>query len=400
MIRLVVIIILFSTKGWSFEGHLNYSFFDESQIESLDGPGFIDSEYSSDLIAYLPFMQSEYRFLSSQKALNINVGSISSQEFFKEQALKLKAKMSSNFNFAYYDFSYQDFEDQKSNSIIEFQYKPNNLGLSLFGDTKYHKEENDFGISIDWQKTKSHSIKLFHHWPDFDRNTRNRETDLFLRRPMAYGFSGAWFGNNKDFVHYEFKRDEKSIWAFPDESRQYTHSRSALSVKGQKNTTDKEVSYRLYLDKKDKSDSLVGTSKRSRVLSLLRFKFLEKSILNYTPQLGLAYQSREWKINGSPIQVKDIQPHIIFWGQKKAHEQNYYWWNMGYEANFHSSKGQAALMAASELKSWAVEHKANIWWNYDFFNKGLLSFVFTFDLDEFGSEGTWEGGAGQVSVAF
>ena len=400
MIKVLLASILIPLGAWSFESNLNYSFLDESQKESLDGPGFIDSEYSSDILTYLPFLESDYRYSTSNKALNISVGSISSKEFFKQQDLKLQFKMNQALEFGYYDFSYSDFEDQHNNSIVEFQYMPNDLGISIFGGIEHNKSKDDFGFSVNWKSIPDHRVKLFHQWSDFDKNTRNRNDDFFLKKPMSYGITGLLINGKKEFLQYEFKRDEESKWSFPSEPNVYSHSKTTVSIKGISQYNNKELSYRLYLDSKDKSNTTDGEAQRGRVLSVLRSKYLDQKIFGQIPQLGLAYQKRKWKINGSVIETEDIQPHFVLWGVKKAHKENFYWWQTGYEASFHQSRGDSTLMSQSQLKSWAVEHRANLWWNYEFLKKGVLSFVFTFDLDQLGSPEAWEGGAGQISISF
>ena len=47
-----------------------------------------------------------------------------------------------------------------------------------------------------------------------------------------------------------------------------------------------------------------------------------------------------------------------------------------------------------------IEHRLNVKSTMRFKKAGELALLFTFDADRFGSEETWEGGAGQFRVEF
>lgn len=401
---LVVILVLFNlSPAFAFEGSLEFGGLSTSETDSLDWPHLIDSEYASDLLTYMPTLDQEYRWLSSSKAFMINIGSLSSKEFFIYNSYKLKAELLKEFELGFYGQKYSDLEEQNQFSIIEFKYHKKHWGLGVYGEAAYHKAENDIGITLEVYPNKNHKIRFFHTWTDFERHKRNHSTDEFKERPLTYGLTGLWTGDKtqKEFVQYSLRKDAPVNWYLPASSEIHRYQYLVAAIKGQKFQTNMgKISFRTYWDNKKESLSGRGEVKRYRHLNLIRWQPPSYKIKSWTPQLGLGYQWRRWQLDTGEVSSQDLQPHIIFKSSQSPLREGHYKWRLGYENNLHKSFGDKTLIESSDLEKNKLQHRANLWWDWHFTPTGTLSFTISLDLDQFGSDSTWEGGAGHLVWVF
>lgn len=376
-----------------------------SQAEQLIGPDKINSEYSSDYLTFSKPFDWEREFWSHKNSFDLSTGSLSGEEFFIQDRLKIHQWLIEDklqFRFTY--FAERDFEVDQDHKVLELVYKLSPLlGVSVYGGTSLYKAEDDLGLALLYQPNRNSEHRLFHSWIDYDRNERNKQNDRFAESPTNFGLIGRQFEGNW-FFKYGFNHAQKSIWDFPTNLRRFETQNYGAQAHIQYTWGDHYwLGAEVFHDDTYESESPLPTGsltekvvRRKRWMS--RNEFTHRAG-PYKLRWGLAYYYRDYRINKDRVLFRDLLPYwaIEF---KAIKEQNFDWVNeVGLESTFHRGT-QTANVLADAPKNYRQEYRLN--WNnrFEFGTQAELALILTFDLDEFGSGRTWEGGNAQFRLLF
>ncbi|MCJ8276757.1 MAG: hypothetical protein HRT44_13745, partial [Bdellovibrionales bacterium] len=67
--------------------------------------------------------------------------------------------------------------------------------------------------------------------------------------------------------------------------------------------------------------------------------------------------------------------------------------------SWHRGQGDSSLRDGTDTNN-NLEHRMNVRYRINVSDKTMFNLLLTFDLDDFGTGETWEGGAMQYSMAF
>lgn len=361
----------------------------------LDSYTHWDSEAASDFITYQRPIEWEGMWLRSPRAFDLSIGSISSKQFLNDQRLKLHHMLTERLEVRLHWLETRDFEQDRVALPLELRYRlSERFSVGVFGQPSLYKSEDDVGILAAFRPSAEREIEFAVLWPDFQRNQRNLEDDRWSTAPQAYTLTSTFLPSEgkSDFRRFEAHYEPLSVRSVGD-ARTQSLSYQMLSFGGLRTFgLGSSIGYRLQMDRAYAEDySAVLNRVRRRSLNQLEYGWY------YGPYLlkpGLNFQYRETRVNSDSEITRDIVPTFWFVFPETARSWGNQAWFLGYDATVFDRD--------SSLRSdqRAIEHRGNIKSSMRFSKSGELALLFTFDLDRFGSDETWEGGAGQFRFEF
>jgi hypothetical protein len=139
---------------------------------------------------------------------------------------------------------------------------------------------------------------------------------------------------------------------------------------------------------------------RRRLESLASIEILDGRL---TYETGLGWFTRSWRDEDNrTLEHENLMPFI--WFRHKGFERLPGFFDelsLGYELTFFRARGDLTL-AAEELKTSAVEHRANLRYEFALKDDATLGLLVSADIDSLvrGSGGLFEGGHGWFKVSF
>jgi hypothetical protein len=139
---------------------------------------------------------------------------------------------------------------------------------------------------------------------------------------------------------------------------------------------------------------------RRRLESLASIEILDGRL---TYETGLGWFTRSWRDEDNrTLEHENLMPFI--WFRHKGFERLpglFDELSLGYELTFFRARGDLTL-AAEELKTSAVEHRANLRYEFALKDDATLGLLVSADIDSLvrGSGGLFEGGHGWFKVSF
>ena len=376
----------------------------EDSADAVESPDKINSEYSSDYLTFLKPFSWEKNFWANPNAFDLSTGSLSGEEFQIQDRLKLhqwilEGKL--QFRFTY--FAERDYEIDQDHKILELVYKPHPFwGLSLSGETSLYKAEDDLGVGLLFTPNEKSEHRLFYSWTDFSRNDRNTEPDRFLKEPVRYGTVGRHF-EGPFFVSYAFTNAPQLKWDFPTDQREYVASDWLTEFEmqydfesGQSFAIDVTFDESSELEAPTAGAPLIPkTVRRKRALARTETSLWWQA---YRLRAGVAYFYRDYEINQDRVLFRDTLPYFGFGLKPKNFEQLVWQNELSVEATHFNPADSAKIVANAEKET--GEYRLNWRTGFDFKKQGELALLLTFDLDEFGTGRTWEGGNAQFRFWF
>lgn len=411
LLALDAFVPLNAAAGWeSLPEFVNLT---EEEQASLDRPSLLGAEYESDLLTFTKRWDWEYALLSSANALELSWGSISPTEFLIDDRLKVRAPLNDFLEFRFTYLNERNFERENFHTVTELIFRPmRKLGVSLYGDPSFRKRKNDVGLALLFNPTERHEIRLFNTWVDVTRIKRNDQPDTFIRPniPYARGVVGRIWSDpekkQREFLEYAIRYEPKTKWLFPDEGYLYEYWKWFASLYGSNPlaqpifNTHLRLNLRIQVDRKfesrtPESGSMVEAQGRrtDRALILFRTVFSDATVdpsLEVVP--GLEYAYRKWIARTAVATYHDFLPHIWLRLPRSGFE-------FGYEFTSHQTSGPRGFLARNDFDD-KLQHRFNLGYEIGFSEKASLRLLATFDLDEFGTNDTWEGGSSQFQLRF
>lgn len=412
-----LISLVFLCLGWNapiaqaFEALPEFRALQPNDHLDFADPNQVTPEYTSDYLTFLKPLEWEYAWLAHDQGLDLSIGSLSSKHFFIDNRIKLRKRLLSTFEFRFSYLSQRDFEVDNEHHILELIYwlKPE-WGLSIYGEASLYKAEDDIGVAALWQPNEEYELRLYHTWPDFSRNERNTEPDVFQAAPKSYGLRSTWHSpltsHQKELIDFALRIETPVEWLFPRQASLYQAQSRMIQLELRKALTPTQVlELRFQCDKEweqkiptTSSSSVTNESwERKRCLNQAFWIFDWRG---HQLRPGLSFIYREWNKNADQTVIFRHLSPILWWqlpGQ--GPEQFQRRWSLGWESTFHEGPSPSPLLT----KPWDQhfsEHRLNLRYDMKFSDQATLSLLFTADLDRFGTGETWEGGNAQFQVFF
>jgi len=413
MRRGIVVVVLAGlavSGGNAFEQTPEYNGIWHDDPEAIDNPVPITAEYVSDYTTYLQPLDWEYDRVVNRVVYDGTAGSTTGMEFIMRQYLHVRHSFLEELQFSFVFTSDRDREEDFTRHILEMAYRPiAGLGVALYGEPSRWKKEDTVGAALLLGEGAFGRHRLFATVFETERSHRSNGTDRFLRghEPFSVGVSGvlasAPGSGERNYLKYALRNDAPTMWVFPDESVMYTYEKQHASLAFRRRVGARgAVETRLQYDRKSEThDSwcpLDPTPResvlRKRLMSLLQ---CEVGVGNGRLLPGMAYYRRRWELPRGPVLFSDVEPRLAwrFGSYGRRIVQN---WEIGYDAVIRRHQGTEFMAAGLEGKP--VEHRADVKWQMAFGERASVIGLFTFDLDEFGTLRTWEGGNAMLRVGF
>ena len=412
--RLLLFILSFGfiSKASAFELTPEYVFFAPVEQDELDDPSLTDSEYPSDILAFSRSSSQDYHFFKDDKQFLLSMGSIGSKNFMINDHIKLTQFLTDQLEFRFHYWKEQDFDRDLQGQVVELNYwLTDKWALGVFGEGTFKKSEIDFGVAAHFRPHPEHEIRVFSTFPDTVRNERNKQTDTFSRPPGAMGLVGRWVsGDSEEFFQYSLREEKPTHWDFPDQGYRYKFRRQTAGLYSRTEFSGDFLTLRWQGDKKveDKQWTTASSSltspvrmERERHMVLLEWEDVD---LFEDPgkafRYGLYVTHREYDNGSGEVTQSTVLPH--FWYRAPAGKTGGIrdYWILGADTSLFRETGDNALLNRPIEEGVTSEFRLTTSYDFQMKNQASLKLIFTFDLDEFGSGSTWEGGAGVFQMPF
>lgn len=434
-LKLCIAILIFPQLCLAFSLFPEFHTLTENEAVRLDQINLIDAEYQSDVVTYLTPPHWSASFHGAGDALDLSLGSLSSQLFLHYTRLKLSEPLTSNLTFRFTYFQQRDLDTEQTHAVLELVQKlSSTFSISAYGEPSLFKRENDIGLALITKPSEKHEIRLFHTWVDFTRQEHNDRSDFYVRgsEPTTVGFVGRCsdcFKSNAaetdlrpdaNWLEYFLRWEKPTKWRFPDLDSEYRYEFFTLGGSSrfsafQPQDQDRGLIFNLRLEASRKREGFLPLSGSSPVAAEAMTRELFESLgsvelppfflfnrpLVFEP--GLGWFHREWNRNGGQqIIHRNVLPFAwlkFFLNEGEDGLRDTV--ELGYEATFFDADGDFSL-GAPELLAWSAEHRLNFRYSFYFKTGAVLSLAATFDPDAAigGSGGTFEGGNGQFRTFF
>lgn len=392
---------LLSSTAVAFESWPEFRGLAAPEARRIDDPFLVDAEYNSDFLIYQKPVGWDAKMWQRGQGFDFTVGSLGGKEFLLDQRILLQAQLTERLRFRLIWMNDQDFEDDFATQKLELGYRiGQDWGVSGYGSLAFHKEENDVGVAV-WRKRDDFESRLYMTLLDFQRNERNRETDRWGKNeePKAFGIvvrRSQEDEHGKAWSEVGLRYEPRATWNFPDIARKYQYQRTSVLMKTSIEHAD-GYGRSGQLAFEDKFESEVFSAPATSGENQLRrqrawFQYEEKVPLNDRGDFRFAINHfwRRYVGLGRDAVTRDWLP-AAWWDYKN--------WSFGYDVDLRWADWNG-LWSASDQDSFEAQHRLNVLHRWVFEQQGELALVFTFDLDRFGTDETWEGGAGRFSWFF
>ncbi|MGE4130426.1 MAG: hypothetical protein AB7F86_02245 [Bdellovibrionales bacterium] len=368
---------------------------ESSQIR-LDTADSWNSEVSSDFIQYQRPLVMEGVYLQQPQIYDLSVGSLSGQQFLFYQRLKMEKNLLDALKFKI-DWRWErDYEMDRQTLPIELEARLTpEFSIGAFSELSYHKAEDDVGVAFYWRPTAQWEQQASVEFGDFQRNERNVQPDRWSRAPVAYVLSSLHRPGQEstpDFDRLEVFYQPKTVRS-QSGSPQTTLALQSVSVATLRSVARfLSLGGRVYAEEaysEDHSNSLIR--RRQRILAQAQSGFTTG---RYRLEPGVNYFYRESRTNHETDIRRELLPSLNFYLPDQTRSWGFLKWQITYDVNFYD---QDSTRYYDQRK---IEHRLGVKSGFQFRHGGELTLLMGFDVDQFGTSRTWEGGAGQFQVSF
>lgn len=377
---------------FAFTGAPEWATYVRQTLTIEDQASYIDSEYISDQLAYSHDVDQEYVWQSGSNVADFVFGSLSSNKFYHQSRVKIQSDLSDRWRFSYIQFSQDDYERNQSSTWLSLSHRYNsNFGFAISATPESDKSEIDYKAQFNLF-FKDSKISIYYIEPKLMKNSKSEDDSVFYnKKPRAYGLK--WFaGDKNNFFVFQTRIDTSSELRIKNS---FFNSSNYLHQLVLKHTNDdyifnfkSEIS-KAYEQLTDSLISLSASQKGSEVL--LSFEHNQPNTLG----AGFMYKQLDWKTDRGELLHKNYLPFIYYKLTKNAWAYQLTW-----ESTLHKSKTIDQFEVSNTDCESCYEHRLNIALKKVFKPSFSFQLKLTVDVDEFGSDNTWEGGSGQFYLKF
>ena len=384
--------------SFAFESFPQYKFWSTDLGINLPNADKLDSEYQSDALSFAHPYQWEQDWLQKPMIFQFSAGSISSTRFNIDNRLRLENTLTEDliFRFLYLEESNLDLHQMAHLVELEKFLSPQ-WSVSAYGEVMHRKSGDDLGISLSHHFSKVSSARLFYNLTDFSRNERNEEEDEFTESPKNFGFLLKSTVKNS-YWQWVVREESKSIWQFPEEDLYYIFDAFYSGSKGLiEINADFFLGWEAHFNR-SRQQNEAGPASIDVSSSVEFFRYELRPFVQIDSFIyGIQWVDRNWRFEESELRQKNLLPYI-WWYRNIRFGGRQDRLGIGWENTYYESSGPIVLRATTD-KDYALEQRANLSYSFGF-NNAEMRWLFTFDLDRFGTGESWEGGAGQMTWQF
>jgi len=377
-----------------------FLFFSDEEAGTINGPMTITPEYYSD---YRTFQQPFYlhdRFLQSDNAFDLAVGSLSGKRFLNQKRLKLNQNITERLSFKLFFVEREDFEEERRNFLFGLGYQVNKwLELNAYGSLFFEKNRNDIGFSLDFLLSRQHELKLFVNRPDYQFSERNLLDAEDVESLWSYGLYGTFRHSDRSFFEYYIHQQSRLERLFTEQDRLYSFKELRVGSRLRQHLkSDWFLNFNV-----DWVDSKEGESSPGQSLTDLESWSRDSVRINLQSEtsswiFGVEANYRYWvNQDNQPVMHRNFLPY--FWKKLSPRSFDGYFISsvdLGIDAVTHWSRGELALRDDFDQNNRAIESRLNVRLSFDFSKNTNLILIFTGDIDD----PSWEGGGGQFQMLF
>lgn len=366
------------------------SFFDNEEVDVINSPSLINSEYYSDILAFRLSFQNHFNFVDADNAYDISVGSISSKRFAINQRLKLKHSITDGLNLHVSFFEIEDFEISRSHLMFGLGYDISK-SLEIVINTAFfsEKSENDLGLAINFKPSLNNNLRFFINLPDFAFNERIETDAQNLKDTFNLGIIGNYKSEDGYQLEYYISNNSKLERLFKDIDEIYQFSELRYGLRSVLQTS--QLTYNILLEAFNGTEGQYLRTSQKEVWNRKGLKTLIQIQLDQWTA-GVESNWRTWELNSQVVRHTNIMPHMWYRQNLNSVLSSI---DMGLEFSIHKGTGPLALRESSDSNH-DVNGRFNLRPNFKISEKSFLNILLSLDLDD----GSWEGGGGQFQVLF
>lgn len=346
--------------------------FSTNEILELHTSTRYDSESESDELAYLNTpCHFQYLMKRSSNSFCGSVGSIGSKRFLMDLDFTFLHEFSPRASIRFHGQKKQDFSTQSEAQVLELFYQvSSHSSLGLSGQLDTEKSNDDAGFSYNFHSESFWARFEFNAY-DYDRNKRNEQADYFEQKPYSIGFSFLKVLKQESLFSLNLLIEPQLIWRDPQNSNYFKRDRQWLDA------FYKTKKYYFALESRLAAQEMSSGFQDEEFLRV-------HGEAEVTEQLktGVRLLRRAWETSEGRLRQESFIPFV--WYRLRD-------FSLGYDFTLYFSKGDEAF---------AFENRVNVAWHALENDRGFFRLLFTFDVDQFGGEETWEGGSGQLAFTF
>ena len=402
--RRFAVILFISPSLWAFTTEL-ISFSEQSLLRENPFQR-IDSEYDADILSYSPRLSERLNSLRGVNLLDSHVGSISSNQFYRRQKMQFQKDLNPQHRILFSQHLREDYDTSQDFYLMEWAYRPAGTAweYGLFGEIAFEKKNNDLGILLRYYSASGarHSFRFAR--PDYSRNKRNDLQDRYKRDldPKLFTYRFEKYSQVYDVVS-DFYVLTPTAWQFPEQDRLYRHRQGGYSYLLRRDHGIWFYHAALNLEYLNTTSSALDESsatERERYLGDLRIDFDLSRVPHFFQRFGLYEVYRGYAEN----RVRATQLVHNIYMEKDLGLWSYPSWVLRYTSSQHRAYGSRDILddpnAGRNRSRTRWENKADLEYRLVKRDDFQWEFTLTFDLDEFGGEGTWEGGHSRLTMNF
>jgi hypothetical protein len=350
----------------------------------------IDSEYASHLLNYSFSPEADRDFIIEDKVLQTALGSLSAKEFLIEHRLKLARRLTNDFDFRFYHFEEKNFDENAENVIWQFGYNTLNKNrIDVFGRASLVKEYQDIGFGYEFFDASNVRHRISMLFSDWSKNKRGESGEIWLQKPVTLSFTGEDV-QGENWSMYYLRLDIKSRLLESNSIDILERKKLTLGFR-QRLAREALKSYDLKFHYENREEN---NNKGERFLLLLSRHFNE---LKRPVELGFFGSYRDY-IGPNQGRIYDILPFIWYKALNNQKDSTMHRTRLGLDVNFHDLDETGEFFRSPE--GLQIESRFKVRHDIQFSKAGVFSVNLTFDIDEFGSSRSWEGGAGELRLEF
>lgn len=375
----------------------------------FDWPNEIDSEYTSDVLAFTPSPAWDRSRFDLPKHGQMALGSLNGNEFLMRRYLQLQHPLSSSLTGQFLYFEQGDLDEAENHFITElrWQWTPH-WALAVYGELAHLKEENDIGAALVISPVPSHSLRIYRTWVDFDRNIRTRGENRFAKYPAVYGMMGLFKPNHPtDFLTYSFRWEDEARWLLWESAEEYSYKNWAFSSSGNLQMgPGSKMMFRILVDEKTElmktlnteviQNAVVRQRQKGQLAHEISLSDFGLTHITY----GMVLSHHIWQVHDKgQLAFQQTAPYVnVQWQRYSLASNGEAWWESGVEMTHHQTSGNQSLRK-TQVKPAADEYRLNLWWNWQFSQSGTFRLAMTADLDQLLTPVAFEGGGAFLQIA-
>jgi hypothetical protein len=385
---IVIVVTLFTAFGpwnpmaWGFYLSPSTHFTSEVDFFGSFDPLRIDGEYESDYATFWFGDEQLISHFSSDKSFISSIGSINSKIFMLRQSLNLKTSLHEQLDFSLHFNQEKDFESNYESKVIEFSFfnELRRHGWSIKGDINAAKAKNDIGIDYIFRPKGNAVLKTYYLLPKFSHNQRTYENSRVDSPPQSIGIFWEQLQDHQ-ILRLDLRHDQRAVWSFFDLDKIFEHESNLAQLLWLRKKANNHVrSTSVFFEDKTYGET-ADVIKRIRLRWAESVRFEKNSFQVWLSQ-------HNWSRQGERLQATYIQPKIT---------HHFIHWDVAVSAVNGDSSGSWSNESLSSRTDWRLDLVRNIQFSK---TEGSARLLFTFDLDQFGSSETWEGGNLQFQASF